>query len=314
MPNPGSYLPSCNVCRTDDVLMKAVLQSDVDGNDYKALVCQRCGLVFAFPLPSTAFADLQAIYGADYTEGQRDISMSAAALQALDEATHRQMALVERYIRPGLALNVGAMNPSIRILRDRGWGLHVVEVSDYAARIARDQWGLHVSVSKIEDYDCAPETYDFIKLGHVIEHLSDPRSAIKKLAGMLKPNGIMLIDTDNARGIRMQIEVQTRQLLGERFSVAVVRRLTGKNLSKRYGRLTPPEHLYNFSQKSLTTLLQACDLEIVRVFKPGWGDATWFPLIGQQKASLAEQAFLHLDQLGARLGMGDVIVTIARRP
>ena len=107
--------------------------------------------------------------------------------------------------------------------------------------------------------------------------------------------------------------IMVRRLLGERLSTQLVKKLTGKNLNKRYGRLTPPEHVYSFTEKSLSRLLQSAGFDILKVYKPAWGDPTWFPMANRQDFSLTERAFFLLDQLGARLGFGDVIVVLARK-
>ncbi len=42
---------SCNACGASDCRPLARLQSEVDGNEYQAVKCKLCGLVFAFPIP-----------------------------------------------------------------------------------------------------------------------------------------------------------------------------------------------------------------------------------------------------------------------
>jgi SAM-dependent methyltransferase len=303
----------CNVCQSTNTQVVALLQSEIDGKEYSAVKCRQCGLVFAFPIPELSFDALQNVYGEGYTEGQRKISTSDQAIRALRDAVSRQMDIVERHVEKGVALNVGAMSDAIKVLEERGWKLRIVEVSSYAAETARRLWGFDVTVSRIEDFECSPATFDFIKLGHVIEHLADPRLAVQRLATLLKPGGVILIDTDNAYGLKTQIEVTIRRLLGENLSASLVQKLTKKNLRKRYGRLTPPEHLYCFSEKSLTKLLEDAGFEVVRVFKPAWGDPTWFPLTDQSGFSTIEKIFIRLDQIGARFGFGDVIAVLAKK-
>jgi hypothetical protein len=65
---------------------------------------------------------------------------------------------------------------------------------------------------------------------------------------------------------------------------------------------------------SLTRVLSDAGLEIVQVFKPAWGDTTWFPLPDQSAFGLAERTFIKLDQLGAKFGCGEVIAILARKP
>ena len=304
----------CNVCQSSQCDTVATLHSEVDQNEYQAIRCRTCGLVFASPLPSLSFEDLQHVYGETYTEGIREPIGNDRALDLLRTATGRQMDIVERYVKKGLALNVGAMNGAIQVLQERGWRLRIVEVSRYAAETARRRWGFDVTVSRVEDYDCLPDTFDFIKLGHVIEHLADPTLAMKGLYRILRPRGVILIDTDNATGLRTQIELTARGVLGEATAVRLVRKFTGKDLRKRYGRLIPPVHLYYFSESSLVRLLESVGFEVISVRKPAWGDKPWFPLADTSSLSVPEKAFIKLDQLGALLGSGDLISVLARKP
>ncbi len=305
--------PICNVCQSNDTRIMALLQSEIDSKEYSAVKCSQCGLVFAFPIPELSFDALQSVYGDNYTEGQREISTSEQAIRVLRDATSRQMDIVEKYAQKGVALNVGAMSSAIKVLEERGWELRIVEVSSYAAETARRLWGFDVTVSRIEEFECPSATFDFIKLGHVIEHLADPRLAMQRLATILKSGGVILIDIDNAHSLKTQIEVTIRRLLGENLSTSLVKKLTKKNLRKRYGRLTPPEHLYSFSAKSLTKLLEDTGFEIIEVFKPAWGDPTWFPLTDQSSFSIVEKIFIKLDQIGAKFGFGDVVAVLARK-
>jgi len=308
----GSAIP-CHACGSTDTDAVATLRSEVDGKQYKAVTCNSCDLVFADPIPNLSFDGLQEVYGASYTEGLREPVEDPGSLRSLRDATNRQMDIVERYAQRGLALNVGAMSGATKVLEERGWKLQVVEPSRYAAETARERWGFDVTVSRIEDYSCPPNTFDFVKLGHVIEHLVDPRLALENLHRVLKPNGILLVDTDNARGLRTQIELSARKVLGERLAIGLVRRLTGKDLRKRYGRLIPPVHLYTFSERSLVRVLVASGFDVINVRKPAWGDPTWFPLTDLNSMSFVERAFILLDQIGAVFGSGDLIAVLARK-
>lgn len=309
----GANRPICNICQSNSIRVAALLQSEVDGTEYSAITCNDCGLVFVFPIPDSSFRALQNVYAHGYTEAQRELGTSWQAIRALRDATGRQMDIVERHVQIGVALNVGAMSSAIKVLEERGWKLRIVEVSSYAAETARRLWGFDVTVSRIEDFECPPATFDFIKLGHVIEHLADPWLAMQRCSALLKSGVVILIDTDNAHGLKTQIEVTMRRLLGEGLSTRLVKTLTKKNLRKRYGRLTPPEHLYSFPAKSLAKLLEDSGFEIIRIFKPAWGDPTWFPLTDYRTFSIVEKMFIKIGQVGATFGFGDVIAVLAKK-
>jgi len=293
---------SCNACQGSECQVRAKLKSEVDGRGYSAIQCENCGLIFAHPLPPSSFELLQDIYDEEYTKGQRVVIIDPKEDEALQLSVHRQMDIVEKYVKKGCVLNVGTMSKSNIVFQERGWKPDFVEVSEYAAKTARELWGLDVTLSRIEDYSCPPDTYDLIKLGHVIEHLFDPRTVVEKLERMLKPGGILLIETDNAQGTMTQLEIGIRRILGDQRAARIVQRVMKKNLLKRYGRLTPPEHVYLFSATNL-----------LEVFKPAWGDLTWFPLPNRDRFGPVERGFILMDQIGAKFGAGDVIVALARK-
>lgn len=60
----------------------------------------------------------------------------------------------------------------------------------------REYWARQINiVSNIED---AGDGYDLITAFHVVEHLSDPRDMLKKLARLLKPQGRMVVEVPSS--------------------------------------------------------------------------------------------------------------------
>jgi 2-polyprenyl-3-methyl-5-hydroxy-6-metoxy-1,4-benzoquinol methylase len=268
--------------------------------------CTRCGLLFLHPLPLLTPERLNEIYSQDYAESVYPVSQ----IRILESALHRQMAIIEKYGNKGRMLNVGAMSGEVRVLKERGWIVQIVEASGYAAERARREWGLDVTVSRIEDFTCTPGSFDFIKLGHVIEHLSDPAATIDRLMSMLRPGGLILIDTDNADGIESRLEAALMGVMRIQPVRRVLEKLAGRKYHMRYGRLTPPVHLYTFTLKSLTSMLEGRGFHVVETFNPPWGDRTWFPIA---HASLLLRTFVLIDQLGAKFGRANVIAVLARK-
>jgi 2-polyprenyl-3-methyl-5-hydroxy-6-metoxy-1,4-benzoquinol methylase len=304
---------ACIACGSTQCRQVSTILSEQDCQHYCVYRCRVCGLTFVFPMPTLSFEALQGIYGEEYVSEQRQAGDTHEGIEALRRATHRQMDIVERYVGGRTALNIGAMNGAIGVLAERGWNLKIVEVSAHAAETARMRWGFDVTVSRIEDAAFAAATFDFIKMGHVIEHLGDPHAVLAKIAKLLRPGGMILIDTDNGAGLKTQIEVTVRRAIGERVAASLVQKTMGKNLRKRYGRLTPPEHLYTFSEHSLGALLERTGFEIVEVFQPAWGDETWFPLSDTRGLSSVARLFLQIDRVGAKFGHGEVLAILARK-
>ncbi|PIP62773.1 hypothetical protein COS31_03495 [Candidatus Roizmanbacteria bacterium CG02_land_8_20_14_3_00_36_15] len=73
--------------------------------------------------------------------------------------------------------------------------------------------------------------FDFITLNHIIEHLENPCDAIEKISTLLNKSGILYIETPNLNSHLFNAE------------------------QKNYTFLTPPEHLWIFSQKSIQQIV-----------------------------------------------------------
>jgi SAM-dependent methyltransferase len=106
--------------------------------------------------------------------------------------------LVPRFIRGGRLLEIGCGNgDTLRRLRDLGWeNLHGIELSEYAARIARRD-GFAVKVATIENAldGYADGSFDAIVGAMVLEHLVDPFAVVGQVARKLRPGGEFLFST-----------------------------------------------------------------------------------------------------------------------
>lgn len=85
--------------------------------------------------------------------------------------------------------------------------------------------------------------YDFISLIHVIEHVKFPKAFLKTVLALLKPGGVLYIETPNSCSHQAIVE--------------------GQN----YTFLTPPDHTNLFSSNSLQKLLNDLSKTSVRSYK-----------------------------------------------
>jgi len=124
--------------------------------------------------------------------------------------------------------------------RALGLEVHGVEMSESTASVAK-QRGLPCESRGIESLDETSEQYDVVRLSDVLEHLEDPRRALKVIAGILSPTGVAIIRVPN--------------------SEAMLARLCGAD----WFPLEAPRHLWGFARGNLTMLLQQVGLEIRRI-------------------------------------------------
>jgi glycosyltransferase involved in cell wall biosynthesis/2-polyprenyl-3-methyl-5-hydroxy-6-metoxy-1,4-benzoquinol methylase len=87
-----------------------------------------------------------------------------------------------------------------RILKERGNRIIGIEVDPEAASVAA-QFCEHILVGDVESLDLsatfAPDSFDVIILGDVLEHLKWPQSVLRKLRPLLKPDGYLVVSLPN---------------------------------------------------------------------------------------------------------------------
>lgn len=129
-------------------------------------------------------------------------------------------------------LDLGCGNGGFLVsARDAGWTVTGLDPDPAAAAVARAR-GLDVRTGSLEVLDNASSCFDAITLSHVIEHMHAPRQALDSVHRLLRPGGVVYIDTPN---------------------------IDSKGASE-FGRnwrgLEPPRHLVLFTPDSLAALLQ----------------------------------------------------------
>jgi SAM-dependent methyltransferase len=78
------------------------------------------------------------------------------------------------------------------------------EISGFAAENARSK-GYDIQVGSFESLTFPPESFDLMFLIQVLEHLSDPRSSVEKVARMLRPGGRVMIETPSTNCVDFRL-------------------------------------------------------------------------------------------------------------
>jgi 2-polyprenyl-3-methyl-5-hydroxy-6-metoxy-1,4-benzoquinol methylase len=89
--------------------------------------------------------------------------------------------------------------------RLRGYEVEGVEISREAAAHARDQLGLRVRETAIEEAELDAERYDAVLLVDVLEHLADPIAVLDRMRCLLAPGGALLLVTPDPSSLVARI-------------------------------------------------------------------------------------------------------------
>ena len=147
-------------------------------------VCDGCGLVLQDPaVPPEVMHDFYAAYS-NYTNPMSEGLPSATKVRAVDA----QLGFLGERVRPGASIfQVGSSDGyTLSRFKELGCVVKGCDPSPNAAAVASRLWNVETHVSTFEDYAFAPrESYDWIVLTHVLEHIYDPVETLGRCAAAL---------------------------------------------------------------------------------------------------------------------------------
>jgi 2-polyprenyl-3-methyl-5-hydroxy-6-metoxy-1,4-benzoquinol methylase len=157
--------------------------------------------------------------------------------------------LRDRVPGPGSILDIGCGNAALlHFARKEGWEVHGMELSESMAKAIEADQGIPVAVANFLDYEPAPgEAYDVVVLRHVLEHLEDPRLAMRKIGGLLRDNGVAFLELPNTG------------------SFAYASKRIMKNLGLRNSKYSAdwrPGHCNEFCRQAFDYLVEATGFEL----------------------------------------------------
>jgi protein O-GlcNAc transferase len=173
---------------------------------------------------------------ADTQDGQRvgdDLEYARKhAAQIIDK--------VSSWTKPRRWLDVGVGNGGI-VMTAAEYGIDVVGLDLREQNVlALRSLGLKAHTAPIEQVD-EIEEFDVVSMADVIEHMTDPQSALRAAHRLLKPNGMVFVSCPNMHAPAAKV-------------------LTIADANPYWAEL---EHYHNFNRESLTRLLDACGFNVV---------------------------------------------------
>jgi SAM-dependent methyltransferase len=180
-------LAACPLCNRAS---RCVAQKEKDLL-YECTVCQ-----LRFFLPSSEAPE--ELYGEHYFVGAQSEYLDYMS----EEPAHRRQA--RRYLRrighvrrrAGALLDVGcAAGFFLDEARSVGWTVAGLEVSPYASEYARSTLDLPVATGEFPSALKGSEHFDVVTFYNVFEHLGNPGDAVRQLAEIVRPGGIVVIET-----------------------------------------------------------------------------------------------------------------------
>ena len=210
--------------------------------------CPRCETLVLRRMPAqdvTAVgADEAGLYGRDYwfkhqeqDVGFPDITRRARA-DLPERCVHWLRAALKYKLPPGRTLELGAAHGGfVALMRLAGFDATGLELSPWIAEFARRTFEVPMLQGPVERQALEPGSFDLVAMMDVIEHLPDPVGTLSACARLLKPDGVLLVQTPEYPQ-------------GETFEHLQ------KSGAAFLQHLRPDEHLFLFSRRSATELMR----------------------------------------------------------
>jgi SAM-dependent methyltransferase len=220
---PGILSFSCTLCGGEsfEYLLTGYDRAHASSEDYTYYRCAICGLVRLLPPPPEA--RLAEFYPESYAShscpetwepsgplqrtavrwfyGSESLKRSGAVRAAARRLSERMMRDLCEPRGECRLLDVGCGSGGLLQKHRRlGWSVFGIEPSAGACEKCR-ALGLEVHQGSVFDAPIEGRQFDVILLHHVVEHLPDPVGVMRRLAGLLAPEGRVIVRTPNARAL-----------------------------------------------------------------------------------------------------------------
>ncbi len=218
------------------------------GADYELVECRSCSLVYQHYVPDRALSDV--VY-----EPPQELALDVSG--AFDRYESNRSLSYFTALVPGLVdvlSFLGGRPRRVKVLDfGMGWGNWCQLAKGFGCDVAgfetsplRLAWAEQIGVRTVTWDEIAAETFDYINVEQVLEHVDDPRAIVQHLRGALTPRGLIKLSGPDAWRVKELARARAYERGWRAMSV-----------------VQPLEHLNAFTGRSLTALAATCGLRPV---------------------------------------------------
>ena len=210
--------------------------------------CQTCATLVSLESPPDdkllVKDDETDFYGKQYwlTHQTADLGFGDIQSRVRRDLAERNLHWLQTLLKyctpPAKTLEVGCAHGSfVALMQEAGYRTSGVEMSPWVVAFGEKTFDIKVALGPIEDLTMPVGELDAVVLMDVLEHLPDPLKTLARCFELLKPDGLLLLQTPEFRP-----DFSFEQLVAakDRFLEMLI----------------PEEHIYLFSRQSITEFFQ----------------------------------------------------------
>lgn len=197
--------------------------------------------------PQPSAGELANLYGSEYFKrGDKYDQTVGHEKCGIHRNDYAKVDLVARYANGGRLVDVGcATGGFIAAALASGFDASGVEYSESAAELARLRCNVPIENSDLPNAGLEAASFDVVTMWDVIEHLPDPAPTLVEASRILRTGGRLFVSTGDVSSVWARVSGSSWQLL------------------------TPPQHLFFHTPRSLSLVLAKAGFEVEELSYPG---------------------------------------------
>jgi len=203
--------------------------------------------------------DESALYGKDYwlKHQQQAYGLGDIYQRSRTDLSERNLFWLNQLLKiklpPGNALEIGCAHGGFtHLMQQSGFAATGLELSPSIVGFAQRTFDIPVFCGPVEEQPLLKQSFDVIALMDVLEHLPNPLKTIRHCVGLLKPDGVLFIQTPRYPSPKSFAEMAATQ-------------------HKFLAHLNPLEHTFLFSVDGVRKLMQAAGAGYVESYSAIFG-------------------------------------------
>lgn len=228
--------PRC-ICghRRYRIILKDEWVDEIGGLNFWIIGCVSCGLLRTFPVPLKTIDNFEdAKHRIRNQELWKSFGLDILRLiRTYQKNAHAKILDV--------GCNIGIF---VKLAEEYHFDATGIDVDRYAVRVGRDRFGVDLRCQNLEEAKFNQNEFDVVLLSHTLEHVPNPIELLGEINRILKPNGILVVESPNIEGLSVKLQ----KLRGEPW----------------YG-YNPRQHVWHFSPMTIQWLVESAKFKTIEL-------------------------------------------------